>query len=190
MVRCPHASEDPRPPCPAATGCTRTTRPVRRAESARPTARLVPRSTHPCRPPPSPPARPPPTTPLSPAELLAITRELAQDHETWRALAQHTPARALVHPSRRPRRPRRVADRLGLVPGRRPPRPRWLERRALRGRRRAARDVHPARGRRVPRGAAPPGRHRAGVRSRTRAPGREPVGRSGRRACTCTRRRS
>ena len=29
--------------------------------------------------------------PLSPAALLAITRELARDHETWRALAQHTP---------------------------------------------------------------------------------------------------
>ena len=37
------------------------------------------------------PARPALDAPLSPAELLAITRELAQDHERWRALAQHTP---------------------------------------------------------------------------------------------------
>ena len=29
--------------------------------------------------------------PLSPAARLAITRELAQDHETWRSLARHTP---------------------------------------------------------------------------------------------------
>jgi len=28
---------------------------------------------------------------LSPAELLGITRELARDRETWRALVQHTP---------------------------------------------------------------------------------------------------
>ncbi len=37
------------------------------------------------------PARPGLDAPLSPAELLAVTRELAQDHERWRALAQHTP---------------------------------------------------------------------------------------------------
>ncbi len=111
----------------------------------------------------------------------AVARRAARHHTRARprsrdlavARAAHA-ERALVHPARRPRRPRRVAHRMGLVPGRRPPRPRWLERCPLRRRGRAARDGDTPRGR-VPPRAAPRRRHGPSLRSGSRAPRREPL---------------
>ena len=107
-----------RPPCRSATGCTRTTRPVRACRTVRaPTRRLVLEEHAPMSSTDRPPTRPAAEAPLSPAALLGITRELATRPRAWRSLAQHTPRRALVHAGRRPRRPRRLADRVGLVQG-------------------------------------------------------------------------
>ena len=124
------------------------------------------------------PARPAFDAPLSPAELLAITRELAQDHEQWRALAQHTPherwfTRLAAH-----------ADHDVWLIG-------WDSYQGV--------DLHDHGGSsgalyvvdgelletatrregRVRPGAAPPRRHRAGVRPGPRPSRREPVGRPG-----------
>ena len=186
----PSCVRGPRPPCPAATGCTRTTGPVRRAESPR-TDRTVSfrRSTNPCRPPlPSPPVR-------GGHRDSALACRAPRDHprarpgpETWRALAQHTPARSAGSPARRP-----DDHDVWLIGwdsyqgvdlhdhGDRAEPSTWSKA--------TARDLDPAGGRHVPRAAAPPGRHREGLRAWTRAPGREPLPLPWRPACTCTRRR-